>query len=78
VEISGFAFNPSSLTVAKGTTVTWTNNNNVAHTIVSDSGAFSSSELAKGGSFSFTFDSPGEYPYHCSIHPSMKGKVIVN
>jgi plastocyanin len=80
VVIKNFAFDPSSLTVKSGTAVKWTNQDGTSHTIVSDTGspvAFSSDSLASGASYSFTFTQPGTYTYHCSIHPSMKGKIIV-
>ena len=63
-----------------GTAVTWMNNDGAPHTIVSDTGApaaISSDTLSSGASFTFTFTQPGTYIYHCSIHPSMKGTVIV-
>lgn len=84
VSIENFTFNPASITVPKGTTVTWVNQDSADHQIVNDAkdsigqGAlFTSSSLPKGSSYSFRFDTPGTYPYHCSIHPSMKGTVIV-
>jgi plastocyanin len=80
ITIKSFAFSPQEMTVKQGTTVTWTNQDGVAHTIVSDAGApeaISSGPVSQGGSFSFTFTKPGTYPYHCSIHPSMTGSVIV-
>jgi plastocyanin len=84
VTLQNFAFNPASITVPKGTTVTWINQDTADHTIVNDAqgsiarGAlFTSNPLPKGGSFSYTFDTPGIYPYHCSLHPSMKATVIV-
>jgi plastocyanin len=77
VTIQNFAFNPASLTVTKGTQVTWTNNDSTNHTITSDSGAFASDQVAPGGTFSFTFNDAGTFPYHCSIHTSMKATVIV-
>ena len=75
VEISGFTFSPSELTVAKGATVTWTNKDSMAHTVTSSS--FDSGPVQNGGSFSFTFTQAGTYDYHCSIHPSMTGKITV-
>jgi len=75
VLIENFAFNPPTLTVKAGTTVTWTNEDTAAHTIKSDT--FNSQELGKGGSFEFTFNNPGTYDYACGIHPSMKGTVTV-
>jgi plastocyanin len=84
VTMQNFAFNPASITVPKGTTVTWANQDTADHTIVNDAqgsiaqGAlFTSNSLPKGASYSFKFDNPGTYPYHCSIHPSMKATVIV-
>ena len=80
ITIRSFAFSPQEITVAQGTTVTWTNQDSAPHTITSDTGApeaISSDSLSQGASFSFTFTKPGTYPYHCSIHPSMKGTIIV-
>ena len=80
VAIKNFAFDPSSLTVKSGTGVKWTNQDGTSHTIVSDTGspvAFSSDSLASGASYSFTFTQPGTYTYHCSVHPTMKGTIIV-
>jgi plastocyanin len=80
VMIRNFAFSPATLTVRAGTTVTWTNDDSPPHAIASDAGSpvtFSSSPLANGATFSFTFTQAGSYPYHCSIHPSMKGTIIV-
>jgi plastocyanin len=80
VVIKNFAFDPSSLTVKSGAVVKWTNQDGASHAIVSDTGspvAFSSDSLASGASYSFTFTQPGTYTYHCSIHPSMKGTIIV-
>jgi plastocyanin len=83
VSISGMAFNPASLTVAAGTTVTWTNNDAIAHTVTSDTGLFDSGSITAtggyggGGTFSFTFATAGTYNYHCNIHPMMTAKIIV-
>lgn len=73
VDISGFAFNPRSLTVSVGTTVTWTNNNGVSHTVTADDGTFDSGTLAESAQFSFTFDTPGTYPYYCEFHGGAGG-----
>jgi plastocyanin len=81
VIIKNFAFDPSSLTVKSGPAVKWTNQDGTPHTIVSDTGsmvAFSSDSISSGASYSFTFTQPGTYTYHCSIHPTMKGNIIVN
>lgn len=84
VTIQSFAFSPATITVPRGTTVTWVNRDSASHTIVSDAqgsgvqGAlFTSSSLGNGTNYSFKFDNPGTYSYFCSIHPSMKGTVIV-
>lgn len=71
------AFMPNPLNVAAGTTVTWTNTDAIAHTSTSDSRVFDSGTIAPGGSFSFAFQTPGTFPYHCSIHPGMVGTVVV-
>jgi amicyanin len=72
------AFIPSEITVAPGTTVTWVNNEAMPHTVVDQNKGFRSKMLAKDARFSFTFTAAGDYDYLCSIHPNMKGKVIVN
>lgn len=78
VTIGNFTFGPAALTVSAGTTVTWTNGDDIPHTVVSDDKAtFRSKVLDSGDSFSFTFEKPGTYPYFCSIHPHMTGKVVV-
>ena len=77
VTISGFSFSPGSLAVAKGTTVTWTNKDATTHTVVSDDGVFNSGDLAPNGTFSYTFNNTGTFPYHCSIHAYMTGTIIV-
>jgi plastocyanin len=75
VNIQGFAFSPATITVKKGTAVTWTNNDSAPHQI--KSATFNSSTLSKGQTFSFTFNTAGTFDYSCAIHPSMLGKVIV-
>jgi len=77
VSISGYAFNPSSLNVSTGTTVTWTNNDSVTHTVTSDTNAFSSGDLNPGQTYSYTFNQAGTFAYHCSIHTYMHGTVTV-
>jgi amicyanin len=80
VTIKNFAFDPPALTVKSGTVVTWVNQDATTHTIVSDAGSpesFSSDLIATGATYSFTFAQAGTYAYHCSIHPSMNGTVIV-
>jgi plastocyanin len=83
VSISGMAFSPASLTVAVGTTVTWTNNDAIAHTVTSDSSLFDSGAITAsggyggGGTYNYTFTTAGTYNYHCTIHTMMTGKIIV-
>lgn len=79
VAIDNFTFAPATLTVRAGTTVTWMNRDDIPHTVVSTSEprAFKSKALDTDNKFSFTFTKPGTYPYFCSIHPKMTGKIIV-
>jgi plastocyanin len=77
VKIDNFSFGPATLTIPVGTTVTWTNRDDIPHTVVSTDGVFKSKVLDTDEKFSFTFSKPGEYPYFCSIHPKMTGKVVV-
>ena len=77
VTIQDFAFGPGSISVAVGSTVTWTNQDSVSHTVTADDGSFDSGRLAQGATFSRTFDTPGTYTYHCAIHPSMTGTITV-
>jgi plastocyanin len=79
VKIDNFSFGPAALTVPVGTTVTWTNRDDIPHTVVStdDPKVFKSKVLDTDEKFSFTFSKAGTYPYFCSIHPKMTGKVVV-
>jgi amicyanin len=77
VEIAGFAYSPASITVAVGDTVTWTNQDNVAHNVVAKDGSWTSPMLAQGQSWSHKFTAAGSVDYICSIHPAMKGTVVV-
>ena len=70
-------FIPSEITVAPGTTVTWVNKEAMPHTVVHVNKGFRSKTLVKDAQYSFTFTAAGDYDYLCSIHPNMKGKVIV-
>jgi plastocyanin len=78
VKIDNFSFGPGTLTVAAGTTVTWTNRDDIPHTVVSTQGAFKSKAVDTDEKFSYTFAKPGTYSYFCSIHPKMTGKVVVH
>jgi plastocyanin len=75
VTIQNFAFNPETITVSVGTTVTWVNEDSAPHILHSD--LFTSNTMNKGDSFSYTFTTAGEVSYICNIHPSMTGKVVV-
>src|ERR1700741_5161662 len=77
VQIDNFAFTPATLTVTAGTTVTWKNEDDSPHRIGDKDGTFKSAALDTDDSFSHTFAAPGEYPYICTIHPYMVGKIIV-
>ena len=77
VVIKGFAFSPASITVKAGESVTWTTQDGTTHTVTADNAEFNSSNIASGATFTFKFDKAGSYPYHCSIHASMKGTVVV-
>ena len=79
VSIKGFAFAPDPVVVGVGGTVTWTNDDAVAHTVTFDDASRTSSKnLDPGATFSATFPKAGSYPYHCSIHSSMQGTVTVS
>lgn len=77
VKVDNFTFSPMKLTVAEGTKVTWTNADDVPHTIVAVKGAFKSMALDTDETFSYTFTKPGTYKYFCSVHPRMVGTVTV-
>lgn len=77
VKIDNFSFTPKTLTVPAGTKVTWTNHDDVPHTVVSTKKAFASPALDTDERFSFRFTTPGTYPYYCSVHPMMTGTVVV-
>lgn len=77
VKIDNFSFGPDTLTVTVGSTVTWTNRDDIPHTVVSTDGVFRSKVRDTDESFSYTFTKAGTYPYYCSIHPKMTGKVVV-
>ena len=78
VEIKNFKFNPETVTIPAGTTVIWTNNDSTNHTVVSTTGnEMDSGSLNPGETFAHIFNDPGTYEYHCSIHTTMVGKVVV-
>ena len=77
VKIDNFSFGPAELTVRAGTTITWTNRDDIPHTVVSTDKLFKSKVLDTDEKFSFTFSTAGTFPYFCSIHPKMTGKIVV-
>ena len=77
VKIDNFSFTPPIVTVPAGTAVTWTNSDDIPHTVLSDDQVFKSKALDTDEKFSYTFTKPGTYPYFCSIHPNMTGKIVV-
>jgi plastocyanin len=77
VVMKDIKFVPDSLTIKVGQTVTWVNQDNATHDVVATQGEFKSDLFGKGQSFSFTFSKAGTYPYYCSVHPTMKGTIVV-
>ena len=77
VQIANFTFKSPVVTVKPGATVTWTNGEDIPHTVVSRDGLFRSKVLDTGDRFSFTFVKPGQFGYFCSLHPHMTGMIIV-
>ena len=76
IHIDNFVFEPQQLTVKVGTTVTWTNRDDIPHTVVCG-GKFRSKTMDTDGTFTFAFTAPGEYKYFCSLHPHMQGVIKV-
>jgi len=77
VTIDNFTFNPQRLTVSAGSTVTWTNKDDIPHAIASSSAQLRSQALDTDDNYSFTFTVPGTYQYFCSLHPHMTGTIVV-
>jgi plastocyanin len=77
VKIDNFSFGPQTVTVPVGATVTWINRDDIPHTVVSTEGLFNSKVRDTDEKFSYTFAKAGTYPYYCSVHPKMTGKVVV-
>ena len=77
VDMRNTAFHPQTITISKGATVTWTNSDSVPHTVTGDDVDIESGNMNKGDTFAFTFTQQGEFNYHCSIHPAMKGRVVI-
>ena len=77
VTIDNFVFEPARLTVKAGTTVTWLNRDDIPHTVAAKDRLFKSKVMDTDESYSFTFSTPGEYSYFCSLHPHMTGTIVV-
>jgi plastocyanin len=77
VRISDHRYAPETITVRRGATVRWVNEDDDPHTVTSDRDAFASPGMDKREDFTFSFDAPGRYPYHCALHPMMTGTVVV-
>jgi plastocyanin len=77
IKIDNFVFSPNTVTVPAGSTLHWTNHDDIPHNVVSDDKSFKSKVMDTDESFSYTFTKPGTYTYFCSIHPKMTGKIVV-
>jgi acid phosphatase len=77
IAIENFSFTPATLTIAAGTTVTWTNHDDVTHTVTAADKRFDSGAIDTDGTFAHQFTTPGTYAYHCAIHPTMTAQIIV-
>lgn len=77
VDIQSFAFVPQEITVKPGTTITWTNKDQTAHSVVSREGKFASKGMDTDDRYTFTFTAEGDYAYFCSLHPHMIGTIHV-
>jgi plastocyanin len=77
VKIDNFSFGPQTVTVPVGATVTWTNRDDIPHTVVSTDGVFKSKVRDTDEKFSYTFNKAGTYSYYCSVHPKMTGQIVV-
>ena len=77
IKVAGFAFNPTSVTVKKGQTVTWTNSDPAAHNVTSSDGTIQSKDFSNGQSFTYTATQAGTFQYTCTIHPQMQATLIV-
>jgi plastocyanin len=78
VFIQNMSFNPSTIMVSTGTTITWTNKDAIDHTVTSDTGLFTSAYIGPNGTYSYTFMTAGTYSYHCQIHSGMTASVSVS
>jgi plastocyanin len=77
IKIDNFVFTPDTTEIAVGTTVTWTNDDDIPHAVGANDLSWRSHAMDTGESFSYTFTKPGIYEYFCTLHPHMKGKIVV-
>lgn len=77
VDIKEFMYGPKDMTVPVGTKVTWVNDDEIPHTVAETHKVFRSGALDTGDSYSWVFNTPGEYEYFCALHPQMIGKIVV-
>jgi plastocyanin len=77
VSITSMSFSPAPINTTAGATITWTNNDNVAHTVTADDNSFDSGSIAPGGKYTRTFATAGTYAYHCALHVAMSASVII-
>ena len=77
VTIDNFTFKPATLSVKVGTTVTFTNADDIPHSVVASDGSFRSRALDTGDKYAFTFKNPGDFGYFCGLHPHMQGHIVV-
>ncbi|MEK7817243.1 MAG: cupredoxin family copper-binding protein [Actinomycetota bacterium] len=77
VKIKDYTYDARELTINKGTSVTWTNDDSAAHTVTARDKAFDSGNMDGGQDFTFTFENAGTYEYYCRIHTQMGGRVVV-
>lgn len=77
VKVDNFTFSPETLTVPVNSSVTWVNKDDIPHVIASNDGLFKSRALDTDQKYSYTFTKAGTYPYYCSVHPKMVGKIVV-
>jgi plastocyanin len=78
VKIDNFSFGPQNITVHPGTTVEWINHDDLPHAVAAEDRSFKSRVLDTDEKYSHRFDKPGTYPYFCSLHPKMQGKIVVH
>jgi plastocyanin len=78
ISVDNFSFSPAAATVPAGSLVTWTNRDDIPHNIVSTEKRFASPALDTDQQFSYRFAAPGTFPYYCSLHPKMTGRIVVS